>query len=89
MVLKSVYDGVPANPHFAFHAETLVNGTYYDPSYGTTGLITFQEAAPAGYPYYDPYPTNYYDNHTPAATRQTGSSFPPGTVHKVNYTCPH
>jgi hypothetical protein len=74
-VIKSIHEGAEANPHFMYHVETLVNGTYYDPSYGATGLISLGETAPAHNPY-------------PAASRQTGSSLP-GNAHYVNWTCPH
>jgi len=74
-VIKSAHDNAEANPHFTYHVETLVSGTYYDPSYGATGLISLDETAPTHNPY-------------PAASRQTGSSLP-GNVHYVDWTCPH
>ena len=68
-------DGVPADPHFVFHVEVSYNGTYYDPSYGTTGLTKFTETAPAHAPY-------------PAAAQQTGSGLP-SSRHLVPWTCHH
>ena len=77
-LIKGAHDEAPANPHYLFHSEALSGGTYYDPSYGTTGLISFSEAAPA---------------HPPdaAATRRTGSALParPQSEHKVLWPCPH
>jgi PKD repeat protein len=67
-------DGAPNQPHFTFHVEVDF-GTVYDPSYGTTGLTTFLETAPA------------LDGiHPIAATRQTGSGLP-GSRHMVPWTC--
>jgi len=40
------YEGAPANPHFTFHAQVTYIGDVSDPSYGTTGLVTFDEMCP-------------------------------------------
>jgi hypothetical protein len=45
-VLAGVNGFAVANPHFTFHAEAVVNATYYDPSYGTVGITAFDEVAP-------------------------------------------
>ncbi len=86
-VLKGAHDGASVNPHFTFHVLTNINGTYFDPSYGSTGIINLDETAPAGVQY----TTNYitYQPHTVAASRQTGSSWPPANIHLVDWTCPH
>jgi len=76
MVVKGAHDGAPTNPHFAFHVEVQAAGGYYDPSYGTSGLISLSETAPAHSPF-------------PAATRQTGSGLPGGPPHYVSWKCPH
>ena len=73
-VLKPAHDDAEANPHFKYHVETLANGTYYDPSYGSTGLIELNETALA----HDPYP---------AASRQTGAGWT--YEHATGWTCPH
>jgi PKD repeat protein len=50
-VVLAAHDSAPANPHFTFHAVTECAGAYYDPSYGTTGMVALDETAPAGVPY--------------------------------------
>jgi hypothetical protein len=47
MVLAPKKDFASANPHFTYHAQTVVNGTTYDPSYGTTGLANPVETDPS------------------------------------------
>lgn len=74
-VLKPEHDDAEQDPHFTFHAETCVDGTYYDPSYGSTGLMDLDEKAPAHFGF-------------PAASRRTGSSLP-GNAHYVDWTCRH
>lgn len=72
-VIAPVNDLAVKDPHFTYHAETVVGGTTYDPSYGTTGLITLAETAPA-------------------ASRQTGSAWPPPNTLVQNaaaWKCPH
>lgn len=54
-----------------------VGGTYYDPSYGTTGLPGTHELAPA-------HPVGY-----PAATVRTGNAFPPSNQHDSGWECQH
>ena len=66
----------PANPHFRFHVEVSYAGTYYDPSYGVTGLRDFLETAPA------------CEGHPVAATRQTGSDLP-SHEHDVAWQSPY
>lgn len=46
MVLARKKDAAPQNPHFTYHAQTEVNGTTYDPSYGSTGLANPVETDP-------------------------------------------
>ena len=86
-VVLAAHDNAPPNPHFTFHAVTESGGTCYDPSYGTTGMVTLDETAPSGVPYWEAgvrYPT-----HANPAVRQTGMTFPPESIHHVEWTCPH
>lgn len=90
-VLLAAHDYAPADPHFLYHAEAAVGGAYYDPSYGSTGLITLDETAPAGPDWYTRpvvYPAYLGGTHATAATRQTGAGLP-STPHYVDWTCPH
>jgi hypothetical protein len=50
-VLLAAHDDAPLDPHFTYHAVTESAGTYYDPSYGTTGMVALDETAPDGVPY--------------------------------------
>ena len=34
------HDAAVEDAHFTFHVQTLINGTYYDPSYGSVGKVT-------------------------------------------------
>ena len=77
---KGAHDDAGADPHFTFHAESLSGGTYYDPSYGTTGLPSTLELAP-GHPVGNP---TY-----PAATVRTGNAFPPSNQCDSQWECPH
>jgi hypothetical protein len=39
-------DDAEKDPHFTYHAQTIVDGKVYDPSYGNSGLIDLIETAP-------------------------------------------
>ncbi|MBX3180563.1 MAG: hypothetical protein KF886_24720 [Candidatus Hydrogenedentes bacterium] len=79
-----------ANPHFLFHVLTTVGGIYYDPSYGTTGLTSFDEIMP-------PYSIGAGGSVSipPAAgetayspSQQLGSGFP-ASSREITWVCPH
>jgi len=86
-------EGAPANPHFSYHAETRIQGMWYDASYGRTGLATFSEMSPpysesAGQAHYPPVAGETL--RTPV--QQQGSEWPPTASPShifVPYMCPH
>ncbi len=73
MVIAPVNDAAPANPHFTYHAQTLVSGTVYDPSYGNAGLITLAETAPGA----------------ARQTKTGGGFAPWSSNTATGWTCPH
>jgi hypothetical protein len=81
-------DSALANPCFTFHCVANVGGTYYDPSYGTVGLVAFTQTAKAGSNYYDSNSRNGADNPIGTllgtlaadAAQQTGAAFPPANI---------
>lgn len=79
-------DGAPSNPHFMFHVLTVSNGTYYDPSYGTTGLTVFDELMPPYSGVFNVPPLSGQVVITPS--QQTGISLP-GTALSTGWECPH
>ena len=76
----AAHDGAPAWPHFMFHVQSLCNGTWYDPSYGGTGLKSLDCGANA----HMIGQTNY-----PASSRQTGdyAAWAGATVHDTGQQC--
>nr|HPO08349.1 hypothetical protein [bacterium] len=70
-----VHDEAEVNPHFGCHFYAHIDGTFYDPSYGETGLKGFIEKSP---------PT---DSHplTPIARISTWVPL----WHPTGWTCPH
>ena len=87
------YEGAPENPHFKYHAQATIAGAWYDPSYGTVGLVSFSEVCPPyseldGEAHYPPVPGETL--RTPV--QQQGDRWPPtGSpwYMLVPYTCPH
>jgi hypothetical protein len=81
---------MPPDPKFpyTYHAETIIGGTYYDPSYGGTGLITLGKTAPAGVDYYNIPSTSgtKLGTSSPATSRQLGAVYPPTTAHYYDGT---
>jgi len=80
----------PANPHFSYHAQTVIGGTFYDPSYGSTGRVAFDEVCPpysedGGEFHYPPVPGETL--HTPI--QQQGAAWPPPYYLEIPYLCAH
>ncbi len=80
-------DDEPENPHYLFHMQVVVDGVFYDPSYGTTGLLTDLEVAV-------PYSGNGVVPPVTGSTvyvpdKQFKYGNFPGMGPIVQWTCPH